>query len=154
VNNVNITKEKAIPKKVGAIIDNVGFLNYLDGFTNLKLLAEIQNNIDDEKIKYYMNRVGLNPSEKKHVRSYSLGMKQKLGIVQAIMEEPELVLLDEATNGLDDEGVKIFYELVLELKKRNATVILTNHNYDELKEVCDEIIEIDGGKIKSRYETA
>lgn len=147
VDGLNITTNRCIPGDIGAIIDNVGFINYLDGFSNLKMLAGIKNKIDDKTIKDYMIKFGLNPNEKKPVKKYSLGMRQKLGIIQAIMEDPNLILLDEATNGLDEASVQIYNSTLLELRNKQKTIIITNHNYDELHKVCDYIIEIDNGKI-------
>jgi ABC-2 type transport system ATP-binding protein len=151
IDGVNITTTRSLPQNIGAIIDSVGFLNYLNGIDNLKLLAEIRNKIDEDKIKEHMKAIGLSYDDKKKVKSYSLGMKQKLAIVQAIMEEPEILLLDEATNGLDEDSVKTFNSIITDLKKRNVTIILTNHNFEELREICDEIIEIDNGRIKNIY---
>lgn len=149
INEENITQAKVIPKSIGAIIDSVGFLPYLSGYENLEILAKIKNEIDSDKIKDTMRKVGLDTEERKKVRAYSLGMRQKLAIAQAIMEEPELLVLDEPTNGLDENSVKTFYDIIRDYKSKNATIILTNHNYEELKEICDEIITIDRGTIQS-----
>lgn len=115
-----IHKDIDFPESIGIVIENVDLLGQFDGFTNLKLLAEIKNIITDEEIIDVLNRIGLDAGNKKKVKHYSLGMRQKLAIAQAIMENPEVLLLDEPTNGLDEDGVLKIRELLLEMKDRGV----------------------------------
>jgi len=123
------------------------FLPNYSGFKNLKYLAEINNKINDNDIINILKEVGLDPTEKKSFRKYSLGMKQKLGIAQAIMENPDVVILDEPTNALDEESVKKINSMIVKLKNDNKLVLISNHNRDELEMICDEIYSIENGKI-------
>jgi len=134
-------------KNVGVLLENPGFLHSYSGFKNLKYLAEINNKIDDKQIKDTMIALGLNPEEKKPFKKYSLGMKQKLGIVQAVMENPEVIILDEPINALDEDSVKKVNNIIRELKSQNKLVLISNHNTEELENICDEIYTIDNGKI-------
>ncbi|WP_328587807.1 ATP-binding cassette domain-containing protein [Konateibacter massiliensis] len=137
---------------VGAIIETPGFLSQYSGFKNLEFLSLIQKRIDKKKIKETMELVGLNPDEKKPVGKYSLGMRQRLGIAQALMEEPDILLLDEPMNGLDNIGVKQMQQLFLELKKKGKTIVLASHNREDIQLLCDYVVELDQGKVIQRYE--
>ncbi|MEG2656911.1 MAG: ATP-binding cassette domain-containing protein [Clostridium sp.] len=137
-------------KNVGVLLENPGFLPSYSGFKNLKYLAEINNKIDDKQIKGTMTALGLNPEEKKSFKKYSLGMKQKLGIVQAIMENPEVIILDEPINALDEDSVKKVNTIIRELKSQDKLILISNHNNEELEGICDEIYTIDNGKICSK----
>ncbi|WP_346871256.1 ATP-binding cassette domain-containing protein [Clostridium sp. UBA5119] len=110
-------------------------------------MAEINKKINDEDIINILKEVGLDPHEKKSFRKYSLGMKQKLGIAQAVMENPDVVILDEPTNALDEESVKKINSMIRKLKNDNKLVFISNHNRDELEMICDEIYSIENGKI-------
>ncbi|MDD3184359.1 MAG: ATP-binding cassette domain-containing protein [Anaerostipes sp.] len=142
-----IHKDIDFPESIGIVIENVDLLGQFDGFTNLKLLAEIKNIITDEEIIDILNRIGLDAGNKKKVKHYSLGMRQKLAIAQAIMENPEVLLLDEPTNGLDEDGVLKIRELLLEMKDRGCIIILASHNKEDLGILADEIIYMNHGKI-------
>lgn len=142
-----IGKDIDFPESLGVIIENPGFLGNLTGFNNLKILASIKNIINHKEIKENIELVGLDPNDKKKVKNYSLGMKQRLGIAQAIMERSELLILDEPTNGLDKDGVEAVRELLLELKKQGKTILLASHNPLDIEILCDEIFELDRGKI-------
>lgn len=133
------------PESLGMIIENPGFLPNLSGVTNLKRLAKIRGNITEEDIRSSMLRVGLDPSLKKAVRQYSLGMRERLGIAQAIMEDPKLLVLDEPFNGLDKRSVEAVYELLEELRDRGKTILLVAHNIPEIQWLCDTICEMDAG---------
>lgn len=131
----------------GVIIGQPEFLNDLSGFDNLKVLAQIQNKINDSEIEKALEMVGLYEERNKKYKKYSLGMKQRLRIAQAIMENPSIFVLDEPFNGLDKNGVKEMRQLLIEYKAQKRTILLSSHNEEDIKLLCDEIIEMDGGKI-------
>lgn len=140
-------KDISFPNNVGALIENPGFISSYSGFKNLKVLAQIKNKISNDKIIEALKDVGLEPNDKKSFRKYSLGMKQKLGIAAAIMEEPELLILDEPFNGLDEDSVDKVRNLILKRKSENNIIILSCHDSQEIEKLCDEIVEIKTGKI-------
>lgn len=140
-------KDIDFPENMGILIENPAFLGGLSGFDNLKLLASIKGKITDDIIKKTINRVGLDPDDKKKYRKYSLGMKQRLGIASAIMEAPELIILDEPTNALDSSGVEIVKKIIASEKKRGALITVTCHDHAILQEMCDIIYKIEHGKI-------
>ncbi len=142
-----VGKEVDFPESMGLIIETPGFLSQYTGFQNLEYLANIRHLIDTEDIKDAIKLVGLDPSSKKKVGKYSLGMKQRLAIAQAIMEKPEVILLDEPMNGLDKRGVGQIKNLLLELKREGKLILMTSH-YAEDVQVCDEIYELDNGCLK------
>ncbi|PTQ56127.1 MAG: ABC transporter, ATP-binding protein [Candidatus Carbobacillus altaicus] len=137
----------SFPRSVGLILEKPGFLENYSGFDNLKLLADIQRKIGPERIKESMVQVGLDPGDRRRVKAYSLGMKQKLAIAQAIMEEPELILLDEPTNGLDEDSVKKVYDLIKKENERGATILLTSHHKADIETLCHEVYKVDAGKV-------
>lgn len=134
-----------IPESVGAIIEVPGFLPNLSGFRNLKYLAGLRNRIGDAEIAAAMALVGLNPAEKKHVGKYSLGMRQRLGIAQAIMENPNLLLLDEPMNGLDNQGVNDIKILLKKLREQGKTIVIASHYMEDIKELCDTVCNMEKG---------
>ena len=142
-------KGKARPP-MGIIIEEPGFLPRYSGFQNLWLLAQIRRTISKEQVAAAMELVGLDPKSRKHVGKYSMGMRQRLGIAQAMMEEPELLLLDEPFNGLDKNGVAEIRSLLLELKKEGKTILLASHNEDDIRILCDRVYEMDGGILRER----
>ena len=133
---------------IGAIIETPGFLPTQSGFKNLQYLASIRRKISDEEIKSAMRQVNLNPDDKKHVGKYSLGMRQRLGLAQAIMENPDILILDEPMNGLDKDGVADMRELFLQLKENGKTIIVASHNSVDIDILCDKVFEIDKGELK------
>ena len=133
------------PGDLGAIIETPGFLGNLTGFKNLKLLANLRRRIGNQKIREAIRRVGLDPDLKKPVGKYSLGMRQRLGIAQAIMEEPACLVLDEPFNGLDKNGVKDMHELLKELRGQGKTILLASHNGNDIETLCDTVCEMDLG---------
>lgn len=141
-------KQQEFPPSVGALIENPGFIENYSGYRNLMDLAEIQKQIGPDEITNALKIVGLDPQDKKKVKAYSLGMRQKLGIAAAIMEHPDLVILDEPTNALDEESVKKLHQILLKEKERNALVIVASHDIEELNSLCDEVVFVDGGRIK------
>lgn len=140
------------PKSVGALIENPGFINGYTAFHNLKTLAEIQNKIADKEIKSILEEVGLADIGNKKFRHFSLGMKQKLGIAAAIMEEPELILLDEPTNALDEKSVMDLRDILQRRKERGALIVIASHDAEELSLLSDEIFVVEGGKIVRSYQ--
>lgn len=145
VNGKLIGRQEDFPKSLGLIIEAPGFLPHLSGVRNLALLASVNKKIGREKIKETIRLVGLDPDMKKPVGKYSLGMRQRLGIAQAIMEDPELLILDEPFNGLDKNGVQDMRELVKSLAEKGKTIILSSHNPADIDTLCDTVCEMDGG---------
>ena len=135
------------PKGIGFIIESPGFLKSVSGLNNLKRLASINRVIDETRIREVMKKVGLDPDSKKQVGRYSLGMRQRLGIAQAIMEYPDILLLDEPMNGLDNAGVAEMRDLFLQLKKEGKTIIITSHNHEDIEVLCDRVFEMDNGRL-------
>lgn len=146
-----LRKDISFPKNVGALIENPGFISYYSGYENLKTIASIKEIASDEKIKELMQRFGLDPQDKKPFRKYSLGMKQKLGIIAAIFEDPELIILDEPINALDEKSVQILKEILETMKKKGALIILSCHDTEDLLELSDDIIEIQEGSVVSQW---
>ncbi len=146
VNNKTIGKGQ-LPEGMGVLLDKPGFLLHYTGFQNLKLLASINDKITDEEIKEAISIVGLNPASKQIVRKYSLGMKQRLGLAQAIMEKPDIIILDEPMNGLDEDGVEDIRELLLDLKRKGKTIFLSSHNSEDINRLCDTVFLIKNGQL-------
>lgn len=149
VNGKTVGKEVDFPENIGMIIETPGFLPNYSGYDNLKMLASYQGKIGKQQIKDAIALVGLNPDDKKWVGKYSLGMRQRLGLAQAVMENPEILILDEPMNGLDNSGVKEMRELFLQLKEQGKTILLASHNREDIEILCDEVYEMDHGKIIS-----
>ena len=135
----------SFPSSMGLVIENVGLWKHLTGFENLRLLASIKKEIDAAQINRTLERVGLDPTDKRKYGAYSLGMKQKLAIAQALMEMPKLIVLDEPTNSLDEQSVLQFRKILLEEKERGATILIASHQKEDLKLLCDQIFLIDAG---------
>ena len=147
-----IGKDVEMPDSIGVIIEVPGFLPNLSGYKNLKYLADIKGKIGKDRIFEVIRQVGLDPESKKHVGKYSLGMRQRLGIAQALMEDPEILLLDEPMNGLDNKGVADVKEILKDLRKKNKTIILASHHMEDIDELCDKVVVMDSGKIIDRYD--
>lgn len=148
VNGKRVGKDIDIPKNIGLIIETPGFLPNFSGFSNLWQLAKIRGKISKDDVRTIMKKVGLDPNEKKHVGKYSLGMRQRLGIAQAIMENPDILILDEPMNGLDKDGVADMRELFLQLKADGKTIIVASHNSVDIDVLCDRVFEITKGDLK------
>lgn len=133
------------PPDIGIIIETPGFLPQYTGVKNLEILASLKKKISIEHIAYTIRRVGLDPTMKKPVGKYSLGMRQRLGIAQAIMEQPSLMILDEPMNGLDKHAVRDMRELFKSLKNDGRTILIASHNVADIEELCDTVCEMDGG---------
>ncbi len=147
VDGKEIGKDTDFADNLGIIIETPGFLSSYSGYKNLEYLASIKNIIGKKEIKESMERVGLDPSSKKKVGEYSLGMRQRLGIAQAIMENPDILILDEPMNGLDNQGVEDVREILLNLKDEGKSIILASHNKEDIEVLCDEVYEMDHGKL-------
>lgn len=147
VDGKEIGKDIDLPQNIGAIIENPGFLPEYSGVKNLRLLSMIRGKIGKTEVQEAMYMVGLDPASKKHVGKYSLGMKQRLGIAQALMEDPDILLLDELMNGLDNEGVREIREILLQQKKNGKILVIASHNKEDIDVLCDEIFYLDKGKV-------
>ena len=147
VEGKQIGKDIDVPESIGAIIETPGFLYGYSGYNNLRFLASINNKISKEHIKDTMKLVGLDPDSKKHVGKYSLGMRQRLGLAQAIMEDPRILLLDEPMNGLDKHGVEEMRELFKTFADSGKTIIMANHSAEDIEVLCDTVHEMDLGVI-------
>ncbi|MEG1048245.1 MAG: ABC transporter ATP-binding protein [Bacilli bacterium] len=132
---------------IRVLIDKPCFLDDLSGYDNLKLLAEIQNKIGNDEIMYYVNELNLTNDINKKYYKYSLGMKQKLGIIQAFMENPKVIILDEPFNGLDKQTVLIVKKMLKDERKKGKLILLASHIESDIKDLCDIIYEIDNGKL-------
>lgn len=150
VGGKEIGKEIDFPESLGVIIETPGFLSGLTGRKNLEILADLRKRTDRTGIEEAMRKVGLSPDMKKQVSKYSLGMRQRLGIAQAIMEKPEFLVLDEPFNGLDHRGVEEIRKLLKDLKKEGKTMILASHNAEDINILCDEVYEMDAGNLKKQ----
>ena len=145
VNGKRVGRDGDMPEDIGAIIEAPGFLPNYSGYKNLRFLANIRRKIGKEEILNVLKTVGLDPESRKHVGKYSLGMRQRLGIAQAIMEDPEILILDEPMNGLDNAGVQDIRALLLKLKEQGKTILLASHNHEDIATLCDTVHEMDGG---------
>lgn len=145
VNGKQIAKDIDFPDSMGIIIETPGFLPNMTGIKNLKLLASLRDCIGTKEICQALERVGLDPDLKKPVSKYSLGMRQRLGIAQAIMENPSILILDEPFNGLDKNGVAQIRDLIRQLREEGKTILLASHNQADIDELCDTVCEIDAG---------
>ena len=143
VNGKQVGRECDFPKELGVIIETPGFLPYLSGYRNLKILADLKAQIGKVEIRDTLLKVGLNPDMKKPVAKYSLGMRQRLGIAQAIMEDPKVLILDEPFNGLDKAGVAEMRTLLLSLKEKGKAILLASHNAQDIEMLCDEVHDME-----------
>ena len=147
VDKKQIGKDADFPESVGMIIESPGFLPGLSGFANLKRLAALKRLITDEEVRGAIRTVGLDPDSKKKGGQYSLGMRERLGIAQAIMEDPDLLILDEPFNGLDKRGAEEGCVLLDEIRGRGKTILIAAHNMLEIERLCDTVCEMDAGRL-------
>lgn len=147
VNGKRVGRDVDFPEDMGIIIETPGFIPYYSGYKNLKLLAGLNNRIGKDEIRNSMEQVGLDPDLKRHVRKYSLGMRQRLGLAQAIMENPKILILDEPFNGLDKDGVMEMREYLLSYKKQGKTILICSHSAEDISVLCDTVHEMDKGRI-------
>ncbi|MCD7785447.1 MAG: ATP-binding cassette domain-containing protein [Oscillospiraceae bacterium] len=147
INGEILGKDISFPRSVGVLIENPSFLSEYTAFKNLKLLSDLRDNLSDDELKAILSDVGLDPVDKRKYRNFSLGMKQKLGIAAAVMGEPELVILDEPINAVDDAGVENIRHILARLKENGSLIIVACHDREELELISDEILKIDAGRI-------
>ena len=152
INGKQLGKDITFPESVGILIENPAFLDTYSGFDNLKMLASIQNRIGEEEIRSILAKVGLDPQDKKKYRKYSLGMKQRLGIAAAVMENPDIIILDEPTNALDSDGVEMLKEILHEHRERGALLLISCHDLATLKELSDEMYLMESGALRPYQE--
>lgn len=145
VDTKRVGKDIDFPDDMGIIIETPGFIPYYSGYKNLKLLAGLKNTIGKNEVRESMKQVGLDPDLKRHVRKYSLGMRQRLGLAQAIMENPKILILDEPFNGLDKDGVADMRKYLLDLKEQGKTIIIASHSAEDIEILCDTVSEMDKG---------
>ena len=145
VNHKIVGKDIDFPENLGFIIETPGFLLNYSGYKYLKYWASIREKIDSNEIKESMSLVGLDSADKKHVGKYSMGMRQRLGIAQAIMEKPDILVLDEPMNALDKNGVEEMRRLFLKMKSEGKLILLTSHNREDIEILCDEVYEMEEG---------
>ena len=147
MNGKILGKDISFPNSIGVFLENPAFLDAYSGFNNLKLLASIKSVASDDDIRNTLLRVGLDPDSNKKYKKYSLGMKQRLGIAAAIMEKPEIAILDEPTNSLDEDGVDLVKHIVRNEKERGALVIVSCHDEEILKGMSDEVFLLEQGRL-------
>lgn len=145
VSGKRIGIDSDFPESLGIIIETPGFIPYYSGFKNLRMLADVKRIISDEQIREAMQKVGLDHTIKRSVKKYSLGMRQRLGLAQAIMENPDLLILDEPMNGLDKDGVSDMRKYLLKLKEQGKTILLASHSAEDIEILCDTVCEMDKG---------
>ena len=145
VNGKEVGKDMDFPDDLGIIIETPGFLPNLSGMKNLQILASLKRRASNEVIREVIRKVGLDPDSRKPVGKYSLGMRQRLGLAQALMEDPSILILDEPLNGLDKHGVVHIRELIKSLRAEGKTILLASHNQMDIDELCDTVCEMDGG---------
>ena len=141
-------KDMSFPPSIGIVIENMNLLPQYNAFDNLKILGKIKKTATDEDIKTALERVGLKSDLK--VKKFSLGMKQRLNIAQAVVEKQKIILLDEPTNALDNDGVQLIYKLLKEEKERGALVVITTHHKEDLEEVCDVVLKMTEGELHEK----
>lgn len=147
VRSRRVGKDIDVPNDVGMIIEGPGFLPNYSGYSNLRLLSRVKKVIGRDEIVRAIESVGLNPASRKRVGKYSMGMRQRLCIAQAIMEDPSMLILDEPMNGLDNRGVSEIRELLLNLKSKGKTIFIASHNPEDIRQLCDTVCEMDCGKL-------
>ena len=140
-------RDFSVLPSLGILLENVRLYSNMTGMDNLRYLASINRKIGDDEIRYALKRVGLNPDDRRIYQKYSLGMKQRIAIAQAVMEKPDVIMLDEPTNSLDEAGVEAIRQLIMEEKKRGAVILLASHNQEDIRILADCIYRIDKGKI-------
>ena len=146
-NDLKLHRDVSYAPNVGVIIETPSFWKQFSGFENLKMLAAIQGKITDVEIAESLRRVGLDPNDKRPVKKYSLGMKQRLAIAQGIMEKPDLIVFDEPTNALDEEAINLLRQILIEEKARGAIVLIASHNKDDIRLLSDVFMKMESGRL-------
>ena len=147
VNGEKVGEDVDFPSSLGAVIETPGFIGMESGLQNLMGLASLRKRIGREEVVEAIRMVGLDPHEKKAVRKYSLGIRQRLGIAQALMEDPEVLVLDEPTNGLDDDGAGEIRRLLVSMKEQGKTILVASHNPEDICVMCDQVYRMDNGRL-------
>lgn len=147
VSQKEIGKDVDFPEDTGILIEMPGLMPHYSAFKNLYILANLHNKIGKQEIRQVLEKVGLSADDKKIVKKYSLGMKQRLGIAMAIMENPKILILDEPMNSLDKQGIEDVRDLLKKMKAEGKTILLTSHNFEDITALCDRVYEMDHGKI-------
>ena len=150
IDGKQLHKDISFPESCGIIIENTDLLPNFSAFDNLKMLSEIKNTANDNMIKSAIKSVGLDPDSKKKVKTFSLGMKQRLSIAQTLFEDPDILLLDEPTNALDEDGVNDVRRILLEQKKKNTLIIIASHNKEDISLLSDTVISVSNGRFQRK----
>lgn len=147
VGDKRIGKDVDFPESAGAIIETIEFIPYMSAYQNLADIAAMRGNLSKTQIKEVLEMVGLGNVGRKHVSKFSMGMRQRLAIAQAVMESPKILILDEPMNGMDEKGVEEMRQLILARKAAGTTIILSSHNIEDIRILCDQVYRIDAGVV-------